>query len=109
MKKQFETTLKKLKRGESVVVECNTYEESVLFCTEHHKRFKRHHDWTPGDGNHPVDLRFNRYGYVGYNFHDNSDYRSDNTFYEIVAFFNASDLISGTVRDDQDIDVTLIM
>lgn len=109
MKKQFAKTLKNLKDGESVVVECSTYDESVLFCAEYNSRFYKSDGWMPGYGNRPIDLRFNRYGYIGFNFHNESDYRSDNESYEIVAFFNASDLIGGTVRDDQDIDVTLIM
>ena len=109
MKKQFEKTLKKLKGEESVVVECSTYDESVLFCAEYNSRFDKSNDWMPSYGNRPIDLRFNRYGYIGFNFHDESDYRSDNEFYEIVAFFNAAELVGETALDDQDIDIAIIM
>ena len=108
MKKLFEKTLKKLKGEESVVVECSTYDETILFWAEYHQQLNRNFDWLPRDRTRPMDFRMSRNGYEGYNFHDESDYRSDQNFYEIVAYFRASDLL-GEATDNQDIDVTSFM
>ena len=109
MKKLFEQTLKELTGTESVVVECATYDEAILFCEDYHEQLDRKRGWIPGDGIRPLDLRLDRTGYAGYNFHEESDYRSDQTFYEIVAYFSASDLLGEATIDNQDIDVTSII
>ena len=109
MKEKFAEKLKQLRRQDTIVVECATYDETVLFLDEYNKWFDKHPWCSSVDGKRSVDLRFDRNGYVGFNYHDNSDYRSEQEEYGIVEFISVSDLMGGTPLEEEDIDIATIM